>query len=195
MPLLFVLAWSWIGLSPIQVVIPCLCLLVMSQPRLFWNVECHRVLFWDHFYYAYPLRISICQSDLSYRYFADDSQLYKSSFPLDFPVIACCLKDCIEDIAEWMSGSKLKMNDGKTEFVAIDTRLNSKISHIIPELTPLSMSYYLVMTYLSLSLVKTLVSTRWKTFHTDAHINKKKACATFFFSQPCRFRKPLLPVH
>ena len=32
-------------------------------------------------------------------FFADDSQLYKSSVPSDFPVFACCLKDCIEDVA------------------------------------------------------------------------------------------------
>ena len=30
----------------------------------------------------------------------------------DFPVLACCFKDCIEDVAEWMNDSKLKMNDG-----------------------------------------------------------------------------------
>ena len=55
-------------------------------------------------------------------FLADDSQLHNSSVPSDFPVLACCLKDCIEDVADWMADSKLKMNDNKTELVAIGTR-------------------------------------------------------------------------
>ena len=78
------------------------------------------------------------QSGLSYYFFADDSQLRKSSVSSDFPVLACCLKDCIEDVAEWMSDSKLKKNDDKTELVDIGTR--SKLSQIIPNLTPTSIS-------------------------------------------------------
>ena len=59
--------------------------------------------------YTHPLSTIICQSGLSYHFFADDSLLHKSSVPSDFPVLACCLKDCIEDVAEWMADSKLKM--------------------------------------------------------------------------------------
>ena len=70
--------------------------------------------------------------------FADDSQLHKSSFPSDFPVVACCLKDCIEDVAEWMGDNKLKMNDDKTELMAIGTR--SKLNQAIPNLAPMSIS-------------------------------------------------------
>ena len=40
-------------------------------------------------------------SGLLYHFFECDSQLHKSNFPSDFPVLACCLKDCIEDVAEW----------------------------------------------------------------------------------------------
>ena len=61
-------------------------------------------------------------SGLSYHFFADDPQLHKSSVPSDFPVLACCLKDCIEDVAEWMGDSKLKMSDDKTELMAIGSR-------------------------------------------------------------------------
>ena len=50
--------------------------------------------------YTHPLSTVFCQSDLSYHFFADDSQLHKSSAPSDFPVLACCLKDCIEDVPE-----------------------------------------------------------------------------------------------
>ena len=57
--------------------------------------------------HTHPLSTLIRQSGLLYYHFADDSQLHKSSVPSDFPVLACCLKDCIEDVAEWMGGSKL----------------------------------------------------------------------------------------
>ena len=88
--------------------------------------------------YTHPLSTHICQSGLSYHFFADDSQLHKSSVPSDFPVIACCLKDCIEDVSEWMADSKLKMDDDKTELMAIGTRF--KLSQVIPNLVPMSIS-------------------------------------------------------
>ena len=88
--------------------------------------------------YTHPLSAVICQSGLSYHFFADDSQLHKSSFPSDFPVLACCLKDCIEDVTEWMGDSKLKVNDDKTELMAIAAR--SILSQVIPNLAPISIS-------------------------------------------------------
>ena len=88
--------------------------------------------------YTHPLSAVICQSGLSYHFFADDFQFHKWSVPADFPVLACCLKDCIQDVAEWMADSKLKMNDDKTELMAIGTR--SKLSQVIPSLAPMSIS-------------------------------------------------------
>ena len=64
--------------------------------------------------------------------------LHKWSVPSDFPVLACCLKDCIDDVAEWMGDSKLKMNDDKSELMAIGTR--SKLRQAIPNLAPVSIS-------------------------------------------------------
>ena len=61
--------------------------------------------------------------------------LQKLSVPSDFPVLACCLKDCIEDVTEWMGDSKLKMNDDETELMAIGTRL--KLNQVIPTLAPM----------------------------------------------------------
>ena len=104
--------------------------------------------------YTYPLSAGICQSDLSYHFFADDSQLHKSSVPSDFPVLACCFKDCIEDVAEWMGDSELKMNDDKTELMDIGTR--SKLSKVVPNL---ALCPSLVVIYHSLSLLETLVFT------------------------------------
>ena len=39
-----------------------------------------------------------------------------------FQFLPVILKDCIEDVAEWTSDSKLKMTDDKTELLAVDTR-------------------------------------------------------------------------
>ena len=72
--------------------------------------------------------------------------------PSDFPVLACCLKDCIEDVAEWMGGNKLKINDDKTELMA-----SSKFSQVIPNVTPMSISGCDIP--FSLSLLETLVFT------------------------------------
>ena len=71
--------------------------------------------------YTHPLSTIICQSRLSYHFFADDSQLHKSNVSSNFPVLACCLKDCIDDVPGWMGDSKLKMNGDKTELVASGT--------------------------------------------------------------------------
>ena len=49
-------------------------------------------------------------------------------------------KYCIEDVAEWMSDRKLKMNDDKTELIAIGTK--SMINQVTPNLTPVSISGY-----------------------------------------------------
>ena len=90
--------------------------------------------------YTQPLSPVICQSGHSYHFFADDSQLHYSSIPPDFPDPVHSLTDCIENVAEWMSDSKLQMNDDKTELIAIG--IKSKISQIIPNLTPVSLSSY-----------------------------------------------------
>ena len=59
-------------------------------------------------------------------------------FLLNFPVLVCWLRDCIQDVAEWIGDSKLKMNDDETEIMAIGTR--SKLSQVIPDLSPVSIS-------------------------------------------------------
>ena len=84
-----------------------------------------------------PYKYRFCQSGLSYNFFADDSQLRKSSVLSAFPVLACCLKDSIEDVAERKDNSKW-MNEDKTELMAICTR--SRLSQVIPNLAPMSIS-------------------------------------------------------
>ena len=82
----------------------------------------------------------ICKSGHSYHFFADDSQLHNSSIPSDFLALVHSFKDCIEDVAEWMSDRKLKMNDDKTELIAIGSK--SMINQVTPNLTSVSISGY-----------------------------------------------------
>ena len=90
--------------------------------------------------YMQSLSNVICKSGHSYHFFADDSQLHNSSIPSDFLALVHSFKDCIEDVAEWMSDRKLKMNDDKTELIAIGTK--SRINQVTPNLTPVSISGY-----------------------------------------------------
>ena len=69
--------------------------------------------------YTQSLINVICQSGHSYHFFADDSQLRNSSIPSDFPALFHSLKDCIEDVAEWMSDRMLKTKNNKTDLIAI----------------------------------------------------------------------------
>ena len=90
--------------------------------------------------YMQSLSNVICKSGHSYHFFADDSQLHNSSILSNFPALVHSFKDCIEDVAEWMRDRKLKMNDDKTELIAIGTK--SMINQVTPNLTPVSISGY-----------------------------------------------------
>ena len=83
---------------------------------------------------------TVRQSGLSHFFFTNDSWLHNSSILSDYPALAFCLEDCIEDVVEWMGDSKLKMNDDHTEIIALCTRLN--ISQVIPNCNPKSISGY-----------------------------------------------------
>jgi hypothetical protein len=54
--------------------------------------------------------------------FADDTQLYVSFKPDLICDQLAALEWCIDDINDWMFSDKLKVNDGKTEFLIIGTR-------------------------------------------------------------------------
>ena len=66
--------------------------------------------------------------------YADDNQLYISLKPASGSSASeleavTALQDCILDIKTWMTVDKLKLNDGKTELIAIGTRAQlNKIS-------------------------------------------------------------------
>ena len=57
--------------------------------------------------------------------FADDSQLYVSFQPnenANETAAITAMQSCIDDVKKWMLINKLKLNDGKTEFLLIGTR-------------------------------------------------------------------------
>ena len=99
----------------------------------------------------------------------------------DFPVLACCLKDYNEDVAEWMGDSKLKMNDDRTELMAIGAR--SKLSQVIPIFAPMSISGCDIPFSQS---VRNLGFYLDETLSMDAHI---KYLCRILFCQLCRIGK------
>ena len=131
--------------------------------------------------YTHPLSTVICQCGLSNHFFADDSQLDKSSAPPLFPVLACCLKDCIDDVADWMGYSNLNRIDDKTGRMAIGTR--SKLSQVIPDLTPM---YIFGCDTPFSQFVRNLGFCFDETLSMDAHM---KYLRLILFCQLCRIGK------
>ena len=128
--------------------------------------------------YTQSLSTVICQSGHSYHFFADDSQLHNSSTPSDFPVLVHSLKDCIEDVAEWMCDSMLKMNHDKTELIAIGTK--PKISQVTLNLTPVSISGHNIPFSQSVRNLGVFID---ETLSMDVHI--KHLCRILF----CQLRR------
>jgi hypothetical protein len=71
--------------------------------------------------YTKPLLTLIDRHTISNQSFADDTQLYRSSSPLMVQAAVRELQTCISDVRDWMSHSKLKLNDDKTEALLVHT--------------------------------------------------------------------------
>ena len=84
--------------------------------------------------YTVPLGKMCRKHHISYHLYADDTQLYLTFKPNRNGSKEECihgLKDCINEIREWMCMNLLKLNDGKTEFIILGTQQQlQKISHI-----------------------------------------------------------------
>ena len=74
--------------------------------------------------YTSPLGDIARSHDLSYHFYADDTQLYLSfetSSPEDLSTCKSALEDCVKDIDLWMLENKLKLNCGKTEIIVFSS--------------------------------------------------------------------------
>ena len=78
--------------------------------------------------YTKPLSNIINVYQLSYHFYADDTQLYVDSDIASFNEKRVLLEACINDVYVWMSKNKLKMNEDKTEIMIVGS--SSKISSI-----------------------------------------------------------------
>ena len=84
--------------------------------------------------YTVPLGKICSKHHISYLLYADDTQLYLTFKPNRNGSEEACthgLKNCINEIREWVCMNLLKLNDGKTEFIILGTQQQlQKISHI-----------------------------------------------------------------
>ena len=60
--------------------------------------------------------------NLNYQKFADDTQLHIASQPAHFQFLTTDFESCIESIKAWMVSNKFKLNDDKTEALAVGSR-------------------------------------------------------------------------
>ena len=63
----------------------------------------------------------IRECNVSYHFFADDSQLHDAAEPLLVPSLVQETTLCIGKVSDWMKANKSKMNDEKTEIIPIGT--------------------------------------------------------------------------
>ena len=59
-------------------------------------------------------------------FFADDSQLHDLAAPAEFSSLVRDMTSSIEEVGIWMKGNKVKMNDDKTELIAIGSKSKLK---------------------------------------------------------------------
>ena len=84
-----------------------------------------------------PLLFSLYTSPLStligkhkgvkVHFYADDSQLYVHLSHMNASAAFDKLNRCLQDVKEWMSASKLKLNPDKTEFILFDSKKQREI--------------------------------------------------------------------
>ena len=65
-------------------------------------------------------------SSIDFHFYADDTQLYISLSPANFSHSIKKLKNCLNDIQNFMFTNKLKLNPDKTEFILIGSHKNRK---------------------------------------------------------------------
>ncbi len=80
--------------------------------------------------YVQPLGNIVRRHGVCFHGYADDTQLYtRFSFrdPRGLQDAIRLLEECIEEVRNWMLANKLKINDGKTEFIVVVSRHHQSI--------------------------------------------------------------------
>ena len=72
--------------------------------------------------YTQPLSDTIQKHQFDYHKYADDTELQKAAPPSDFSQLTSETGTCIADVKIWMNENKLKLNDDKTELLAVGDR-------------------------------------------------------------------------
>ena len=73
--------------------------------------------------YTSPLSILIGKhKDVNFHFYAGDSQLYVHLSHMNASAAFDKLNRCLQDVKEWMSTSKLKLNPDKTEFILFGSK-------------------------------------------------------------------------
>ena len=73
--------------------------------------------------YTSPLRTLIDKHNgVKFHFYADDSQLYVHLSHMNASAAFDKLNRCLQDVKEWMSASKLKLNPDKTEFILFGSK-------------------------------------------------------------------------
>ena len=69
--------------------------------------------------YTTPLSHIISRSSVNHKLYADDTQLFLSFSPCNFPQNIQLLQNTISEISSWMASNFLSLNSSKTEFLLI----------------------------------------------------------------------------
>jgi len=73
--------------------------------------------------YTYPLcQIIKSYKNISYHFYADDTQLYCKLSPSTISTDLLNLSKCLADVQSWMISAKLKLNPDKTEFIVFGSK-------------------------------------------------------------------------
>ena len=72
--------------------------------------------------YTTPLSAIISSFDINHHFYADDTQIFMSLSVSNAKESLEKLQHCLMGLSAWLTGSKLKLNPSKTEFLLIGTK-------------------------------------------------------------------------